>query len=251
MSAGAAVRLHGLRIAYGESLAAEVDLDIEAGQIVVLLGPSGCGKSTVLRAMAGLLPPIGGTVTVDGGPSAQHCSMVFQEDALLPWRTARRNVEFALKLRGVSRRNRRVEAQELLNLVGLTDFGDHLPGALSGGMRQRVQLARTLAAQPRVLLMDEPFGALDAQTRADMQRLLISVWQQRRTTVLFVTHDVDEALLLADRIVLLTPRPARIQRVIEIAAPRAPGARFEPEFARLRYEILAALGEPSEKELQP
>ncbi|MFC4128029.1 ABC transporter ATP-binding protein [Nocardia rhizosphaerae] len=251
MSAGAAVRLDGLRIAYGTSLAAEVDLDIEAGQIIVLLGPSGCGKSTVLRAMAGLLPPVGGTITVDGAAAAQHCSMVFQEDALLPWRTARRNVEFALKLRGVSRRNRRTEAQELLNLVGLDDFGDHLPGALSGGMRQRVQLARTLAAQPRVLLMDEPFGALDAQTRADMQRLLISVWQQRRTTVLFVTHDVDEALLLADRIVLLTPRPARIQRVIEIESPRAPGARFEPEFARLRYEILAALGEPNEKELQP
>lgn len=251
MSAGAAVRLDGLRIAYGESLAAEVDLDIEAGQIVVLLGPSGCGKSTVLRAMAGLLPPLGGTVSVDGGAAAQHCSMVFQEDALLPWRTARRNVEFAMKLRGVPRRDRRAGAQELLNLVGLDDFGDHLPGALSGGMRQRVQLARTLAAQPRVLLMDEPFGALDAQTRADMQRLLISVWQQRRTTVLFVTHDVDEALLLADRIVLLTPRPARIQRVIEIDCPRAPGARFEPEFARLRYEILAALGEPNEKDLQP
>ena len=248
MSAGAAVRMRQLRIAYGESLAAEVDLDVDPGEIVVLLGPSGCGKSTILRAMAGLLTPIGGTAEVDGGAvgTGAQCAMVFQEDALLPWRTARKNVEFALRLRGVPRGRRRPEALELLNQVGLNDFGDHLPGALSGGMRQRVQLARTLAAQPRVLLMDEPFGALDAQTRADMQRLLISVWQRHKTTVLFVTHDVDEALLLADRIVLLTTRPARIQRIITIDNPRAPGARFEPEFARRRYEILAALGEDTE-----
>jgi NitT/TauT family transport system ATP-binding protein len=245
MSAGAAVRMRGLRIAYGESLAAEVDFDVEPGEIVVLLGPSGCGKSTILRALAGLLTPVGGTAEVDGG-SGEQCAMVFQEDALLPWRTARKNVEFALKLCGVPRSQRRTRALELLDQVGLTGFGDHLPVALSGGMRQRVQLARTLATQPRVLLMDEPFGALDAQTRADMQRLLISVWQQHKTTVLFVTHDVDEALLLADRIVLLTMRPARIQRIITIDHPRAPGARFEPEFARRRYEILAALGEELE-----
>ncbi|WP_067475773.1 ABC transporter ATP-binding protein [Nocardia amamiensis] len=249
MSAGAAVRMHGLRIAYGDSIAAEVDLEIDPGEIVVLLGPSGCGKSTILRAMAGLLDPVAGTAEVDEqdvGAAGVQCAMVFQEDALLPWRTARKNVEFALRLRGVPRRTRRDEALALLDQVGLNGFGDHLPGALSGGMRQRVQLARTLAAQPRVLLMDEPFGALDAQTRADMQRLLISVWQQNKTTILFVTHDVDEALLLADRIVLLTPRPARIQRVIAIDNPRAPGARFEPEFARRRYEILAALGETDE-----
>ncbi|MEV6275615.1 ABC transporter ATP-binding protein [Nocardia sp. NPDC051832] len=245
MSAGAAVAMRELRIAYGEILTAEVDLDVTPGEIVVLLGPSGCGKSTILRAMAGLLTPIGGSAEVDGG-SGEQCAMVFQEDALLPWRTARKNVEFALKLRKVPRGQRRTEALELLDQVGLTGFGEHLPGALSGGMRQRVQLARTLATRPRVLLMDEPFGALDAQTRADMQRLLISVWQRYQTTVLFVTHDVDEALLLADRIVLLTPRPARIQRVITIEHPRAPGARFEPEFARRRYEILAALGEDAE-----
>ncbi|WP_330230059.1 ABC transporter ATP-binding protein [Nocardia sp. NBC_00508] len=249
MSGGAAVRMHGLRIAYGDSIAAEVDLEIDPGEIVVLLGPSGCGKSTILRAMAGLLDPASGTAEVDGqavGAAGVQCAMVFQEDALLPWRTARKNVEFALRLRGVSRKACRDRALALLDQVGLNGFGDHLPGALSGGMRQRVQLARTLAAQPRVLLMDEPFGALDAQTRADMQRLLISVWQRNKTTVLFVTHDVDEALLLADRVVLLTPRPARIQRVITIENPRAPGARFEPEFARRRYEILAALGETDE-----
>lgn len=244
--AGAVVRLTELRIAYGESLAAEVDLTIDPGEIVVLLGPSGCGKSTILRALSGLLTPVGGTAEVGGrvvGAGAEQCAMVFQEDALLPWRTARKNVEFALKLRGVARSQRRTEALDLLHQVGLDGFEEHLPIALSGGMRQRVQLARTLATHPRVLLMDEPFGALDAQTRADMQRLLISVWQRHRTTVLFVTHDVDEALLLADRIVLLTARPARIQRIVTIDSPRAPGARFEPEFARLRYEILAALGE--------
>ncbi|WP_280246396.1 ABC transporter ATP-binding protein [Nocardia abscessus] len=249
MNAGATVRMHGLRIAYGESIAAEVDLEIDPGEIVVLLGPSGCGKSTILRALAGLLNPVSGNAEVDGravGAVDAQCAMMFQEDALLPWRSARKNVEFALQLRGVSRTVRKHEALALLGQVGLDGFGDHLPGALSGGMRQRVQLARTLAAQPRVLLMDEPFGALDAQTRADMQRLLISVWQQHKTTVLFVTHDVDEALLLADRIVLLTPRPARIQRVVTIENPRAPGARFEPEFARRRYEILAALGETDE-----
>jgi NitT/TauT family transport system ATP-binding protein len=177
-----------------------------------------------------------------GGPGPQ-CAMVFQEDALLPWRSARRNVEFALAMRGVRRGERRAIAMEMLRQVGLDGFADHLPGRLSGGMRQRVQLARTLAAEPAVMLMDEPFGALDAQTRAEMQRLLISVWEQHRMTVLFVTHDVDEALLIADRVVVLTPRPATIVGTIEIDNPRSPGARFEPEFARRRYEILAMIGE--------
>ncbi|MGV9414909.1 ABC transporter ATP-binding protein [Nocardia sp. NPDC003693] len=250
---GAAVRLRDLRIAYGGDPVAEVDLSIEPGEIVVILGPSGCGKSTLLRALSGLLAPAAGTAELDGravGAGAEQCAMMFQEDALLPWRTARKNVEFALALRGVPRRARKAEALALLAQVGLEHFADHLPIALSGGMRQRVQLARTLATRPRVLLMDEPFGALDAQTRAEMQRLLISVWQQYRTTVVFVTHDVDEALLLADRIVLLTHRPARLQRIVTIAEPRAPGARFEPEFARLRYEILAGLGESADDVLE-
>ena len=246
MSAGATVRLAELRLAFGNMPAAEVDLDVRAGEIVVLLGPSGCGKSTILRALAGLLPPAGGRAEVDGRPvgdASAGCAMVFQEDALLPWRSARRNVEYALKLRGVPRAQRRARAENLLGQVGLDGFGDHLPGQLSGGMRQRVQLARTLATQPRVMLMDEPFGALDAQTRSDMQQLLISVWERHRTTILFVTHDVDEALLLADRIVLLSPRPATVRTIVEIPSPRHPGAQFEPDFARRRYEILASLGE--------
>ncbi|WNM32547.1 ABC transporter ATP-binding protein [Streptomyces sp. Li-HN-5-11] len=246
MSAGARIRLEGLRLAFGDMPAADVDLDVEPGEIVVLLGPSGCGKSTILRALAGLLQPVAGRAEVAGKPvggTDAPCAMVFQEDALLPWRSAVRNVEYALKLRGVPRGERRRQAEDLLAQVGLKGFSDHLPGQLSGGMRQRVQLARTLATRPRVMLMDEPFGALDAQTRSEMQQLLISVWQQYETTILFVTHDVDEALLLADRIVLLTPRPAKVAGVVDIPSPRRPGAQFEPEFTRRRYEILASMGE--------
>ncbi|MFD5337467.1 ABC transporter ATP-binding protein [Streptomyces hawaiiensis] len=246
MSAGARVRLQGLKLAFGDMPAAEVDLDVEPGEIVVLLGPSGCGKSTILRALAGLLKPVAGLAEVDGRPvgdSDASCAMVFQEDALLPWRSAVRNVEYALKLRRVPRRERRRQAEDLLAQVGLEGFSDHLPGQLSGGMRQRVQLARTLATRPRVMLMDEPFGALDAQTRSEMQQLLVSVWEQYETTILFVTHDVDEALLLADRVVLLSPRPATVREVVGIPQPRRPGAQFEPEFTRRRYEILAAMGE--------
>ncbi|MEU0895199.1 ABC transporter ATP-binding protein [Streptomyces massasporeus] len=246
MSAGARVRLAGLKLAFGDMPAAEVDLDVRPGEIVVLLGPSGCGKSTILRALAGLLQPTAGSAEVDGKPVGETdavCAMVFQEDALLPWRTATRNVEYALKLRGVPRGQRRGQAAELLTQVGLEGFSGHLPGQLSGGMRQRVQLARTLATRPQVMLMDEPFGALDAQTRSEMQQLLVSVWQQYGTTILFVTHDVDEALLLGDRIVLLTPRPATVSKVVDIPNPRRPGAQFEPEFARRRYEILASMGD--------
>ncbi|NIJ11940.1 NitT/TauT family transport system ATP-binding protein [Saccharomonospora amisosensis] len=251
---GAPVRLRDVHIDYSDGPAARIDLDVEPGEVVMLLGPSGCGKSTILRALAGLLPITAGEVTVDGKPLAgpgARCAMVFQEDALLPWRTARRNVEFALALRGVRRAQRHVMAADLLEQVGLEAFSGHLPLRLSGGMRQRVQLARTLAAEPRVLLMDEPFGALDAQTRAEMQRLLVSVWERHRATILFVTHDVDEALLLADRIVLLTPRPARVSRIVEIPEPRRPGWQFQPDFARRRYEILAGLGHVSEDESVP
>ncbi|MFF7644969.1 ATP-binding cassette domain-containing protein [Streptomyces canus] len=254
MSAGARVRLEGLKLAFGDMPTAEVDLEVRPGEIVILLGPSGCGKSTILRALAGLLAPTAGRAEVDGkraGGAETACAMVFQEDALLPWRSAARNVEYALKLRGVPRRQRRQEAEELLAQVGLEGFFDHLPGQLSGGMRQRVQLARTLATRPRVMLMDEPFGALDAQTRSEMQQLLISVWHQYGTTILFVTHDVDEALLLGDRVVLLSPRPAVVREIVDIPAPRRPGAQFEPEFARRRYEILASLGDAAPAELSP
>jgi NitT/TauT family transport system ATP-binding protein len=242
---GARVELRDVRIDYADGPAAEIDLVVEPGEVVILLGPSGCGKSTILRALAGLQPIAAGAARVDNDPHDHpdaKCAMVFQEDALLPWRTARRNVEFALAMRGVPRNQRRGIAAGLLEQVGLTGFTEHLPRRLSGGMRQRVQLARTLAAEPRVLLMDEPFGALDAQTRLEMQRLLVAVWRQHRTTILFVTHDVDEALLLGDRVVVLSSRPARTARIVTVARPREPGTQLEPEFAEQRQEILALLG---------
>lgn len=242
---GAAVNLRGLQLGFDGKIAANVTLDVEPGEVVVFLGPSGCGKSTILRALAGLLKPMGGLAVVNGreiyGNDSQ-CAMVFQEDALLPWRSATKNVQFALRLRGLGRLAAKKAAATYLEKVGLADYLDHLPSHLSGGMRQRVQLARTLACEPQVMLMDEPFGALDAQTRLDMQQLLISVWEQTKMTILFVTHDVDEALLLADRVVLLTRRPATVADVITIDRPRDQQAAFEEDYQRRRQEILEFLG---------
>ncbi|BBX60919.1 ABC transporter ATP-binding protein [Mycobacterium saskatchewanense] len=245
MSIGAAVTLDNLRLGFNGVTAAQVSLTVEPGEIVVLLGPSGCGKSTILRALAGLLQPMGGTAMVDGAAvtgNAAHCAMVFQEDALFPWRTALKNVQYPLKLRGVRGRELRRQAAARLEQVGLGDYLDHLPGHLSGGMRQRVQLARTLACEPRVMLMDEPFGALDAQTRLDMQKLLVSVWEAQKMTILFVTHDVDEALLLADRVVLLSHRPATVADIIAVDRPRSAEAQFGEPFQRRRAAILEFLG---------
>ncbi|MEZ0351172.1 ABC transporter ATP-binding protein [Mycobacterium sp. pR1184] len=244
MSAGA-VRLEGLKLGFNGVVAADVTLDINPGEVVVFLGPSGCGKSTILRALAGLLAPLSGHATVDGAAvtgNAAQCAMVFQEDALLPWRNALKNVMYPIRLRGIRGKDARVAAQDRLDQVGLGAYADHLPSQLSGGMRQRVQLARTLACEPKVMLMDEPFGALDAQTRLDMQRLLMTVWEQQKMTILFVTHDVDEALLLADRIVLLSHRPATVADIITMDEPRSPAAQFTEAYQRRRYDILRFLG---------
>ena len=249
MSVGAGVALADLQLAYRGVPAARINLQVEPGEIVVLLGPSGCGKSTILRALAGLLAPTGGTALIDGEPlstSKTKCGMVFQEDALLPWRSAWRNVEYAPRLRGVPRAQRRTIAHDWLAQVGLDGFSDHLPIALSGGMRQRVQLARTLACEPQVMLMDEPFGALDAQTRAEMLALLVSVWRTHQTTIMFVTHDVDEAVRIADRIVLLSRRPATVSQIFRVEEPRCTGPRFERQLTHLRGEILAKLTEKGE-----
>jgi NitT/TauT family transport system ATP-binding protein len=205
----ARLRLDAVSLGYhGRSVVEGMSLDVEPGEILVVVGASGCGKSTLLRAIVGLLRPLSGAVAVDGhpvtAPSADR-ALVFQDDALLPWRTARRNVELPLAIRGVSRDERRRSAAEWLRRVGLAGHEDRLPGQLSGGMRQRVQLARALAGEPRVICMDEPFGALDAQTRASMQRLLVEAWQTTDCTVVFVTHDVDEALAIGDRIAVLGP----------------------------------------------
>lgn len=208
------VRLEGLSVAYGGTPVLErTELNLPAGSFTALLGPSGCGKSTVLGAVAGFVKPTGGRVTAGSAPvlgPGPDRGVVFQHYALFPWRTARGNVEFALKRLGLPRAERRRRALAALAEVGLAEGAEKYPAQLSGGMQQRVALARALAAEPEVLLMDEPFGALDALTRTRMQALLRELWQRRGTTVLFVTHDIDEALALAERVVVLGGAPGRV-----------------------------------------
>jgi NitT/TauT family transport system ATP-binding protein len=239
-----ALTLRSVVLSYGGAASAPViaglDLDVRPGEILVLTGPSGCGKSTVLRALAGLLPPDGGEVLADGArvvTTSRDRAMVFQDNALLPWRTVQSNVELALKLAGRPRRGRRDEALRWIADVGLTGFECYLPKSLSGGMRQRVQLARGLAGAPRAVMMDEPFGALDTQTRATMQRLLIDTWRAHPTTIVFVTHDVDEALLIGDRIAVLGRAGQPLRVLLDVPSPRAADAVR----AALRADVIAAL----------
>ncbi|MGX1560220.1 ABC transporter ATP-binding protein [Streptomyces sp. NPDC055506] len=221
----------------------DVDLDIAPGEILTVVGPSGCGKSTLLRTLAGLLSPLSGEITQDGhpltGPGADR-ALVFQEDALLPWRTLRANVELPLAISGVSRAERREQTQAWLERVGLGSQARQLPHRVSGGQRQRVQLARALAARPRAVLMDEPFGALDAQTRAGMQDLLVEVLHGTGATVVFVTHDVDEALFLGDRVALLGA--GGLAAVRDVPRPRDRGAHDDPARVALRRDVLTSLG---------
>ncbi|NEC75229.1 ABC transporter ATP-binding protein [Streptomyces rochei] len=220
-----------------------VDLDVSPGEILTVVGSSGCGKSTLLRTLAGLLPPLRGEITQDGrpltAPSAER-ALVFQEDALLPWRTLGANVELPLAIKGLSRAERRTRAEAWLGRVGLAEHARRLPHRVSGGQRQRAQLARALAAGPRAVLMDEPFGALDAQTRAGMQDLLVDVLRGTGATVVFVTHDVDEALFLGDRVALLGA--GRLVAVREVPRPRERAAHDDPARLALRREVLTSLG---------
>ncbi|MFE1113996.1 ABC transporter ATP-binding protein [Streptomyces rochei] len=220
-----------------------VDLDVSPGEILTVVGSSGCGKSTLLRTLAGLLPPLRGEITQDGrpltAPSAER-ALVFQEDALLPWRTLGANVELPLAIKGLSRAERRARAEAWLGRVGLAEHTRRLPHRVSGGQRQRAQLARALAAGPRAALMDEPFGALDAQTRAGMQDLLVDVLRGTGATVVFVTHDVDEALFLGDRVALLGA--GRLVAVREVPRPRERAAHDDPARLALRREVLTSLG---------
>lgn len=239
--AGLRLELDRIRLSYtGEPVVDGLSLTVQPGEILVLTGPSGCGKSTVLRALAGLLKPDAGRVLADGTlvtTTSRDRGMVFQDSALLPWRTVRSNIELALQLRGVPRAGRRERAERWIDEVGLTGFADFLPKSLSGGMRQRVQLARGLAGAPRAVLMDEPFGALDAKTRTAMQHLLIGTWQAHPTTVVFVTHDVDEALALGDRVAVLGRAGQPLRALLDVPSPRdADVSRTE-----LRAEILGAL----------
>jgi len=220
------------------------------GEFVALLGPSGCGKTTVLNAVAGFVPPTLGHVAIDGQrvtePGADR-GMVFQQHSLFPWKTVLANVEFGLKMRGIGSIERTSQARRYLNLVGLAGFERAYPGELSGGMQQRVGIARVLVNRPRVMLMDEPFGALDAQTRLAMQELLLGVWREVRTTVLFVTHDIDEAIFLADRVAVMTARPGRIRDLIPVKLPRPRPAEVlaTPEFMALKARVLAQVREES------
>jgi NitT/TauT family transport system ATP-binding protein len=226
----AAIGIRGLRHEYvdrrtGSSVLAieDLDLDVEDGEFVSILGQSGCGKTTLLYLIAGLLRPTVGEIRVDGipvrGPGRDR-GVVFQDYALLPWKTVLDNVGLGPKLRGVSKAERDAIARRFVVLVGLEGFEEKYPHELSGGMKQRVAVARTLAADPRAVLMDEPFAAVDAQTRITLQHELVRIWRTTAKTILFVTHSVEEAAFLADRVVVLRPRPSRIQEIVPIATPR-------------------------------
>ena len=249
-SAGS-IALRGVEIRFGEGKNAVraldgIDLDVQRGEFVSVLGPSGCGKSTILGAIAGFTKLTAGDLQVDAqrvsspGPDR---GIVFQQHTLFPWKTVADNVEFGLKMRRVKRAERKQTVREILLHIGLGEFLDHYPHQLSGGMQQRVALARVLVNRPRVLLMDEPFCSLDAQTRLQMQEMLLGLWHELHMTVVFVTHDVDEAVFLSDRVVVLSKRPARIKAQIRVDMPR-PRTRevlTSPEFTRLKRQTLELL----------
>jgi NitT/TauT family transport system ATP-binding protein len=201
----------------------DVSIEIESGEFAALLGPSGCGKTTLLNIVAGFIPPTGGEVLLDGrhieGPGPDR-GVVFQSFALFPWKTVLDNVAFGLKMRGVPRDEREQIALEYIALVGLVGFEQRYPHELSGGMQQRVGVARVLANHPDLMLMDEPFASVDAQTRMTLQEELTRIWEAKRPTILFVTHDVEEAVFLANRVVVLTPRPGRVAQNLAISLPR-------------------------------
>ncbi|TDD40821.1 ABC transporter ATP-binding protein [Nonomuraea terrae] len=223
-----------------------VSLDIADREFVTVVGPSGCGKSTLMSMAAGLVEPGAGEVLVDGrpvtGPGPER-GVIFQQYALFPWLTVRKNVEFGLKLMDLPPGERRRRAEHAIELVGLSDFADALPKTLSGGMKQRCAIARAYAVNPQVLLMDEPFGALDALTRVQLQDQLLDTWSKEQRTVMFITHDVDEAVYLARRVVVMAARPGRVQQVIDVDLPypRTEEMRLSPEFGRIRNEVWHAV----------
>lgn len=220
----------------------DISLRIHRRELTCVIGPSGCGKSTLIRIIAGLDEPTAGRMLVDGkeasGPSPER-GMVFQGYTLFPWLTVKRNIMFGLEMAGMGRDIAEAEARQWIELVGLKKFSENFPHQLSGGMKQRVAIARALAPNPRVLLMDEPFGALDAQTRAQMQAHLIEIWRNVDVTILFITHDLDEAIFLADRIVVLKAHPGEIQEIIEVPVPRPRSLAqvSSPEFLAMRRRL--------------
>lgn len=220
----------------------DLSLDIREGEILVVVGPSGCGKTTVLNLAAGLLRPTEGVVSFEGRPVVRtdpKRGVVFQQYALFPWMTVRQNVEYGLKLKKVPRAKRRTVSDEYLNLVGLSHAADRLPKELSGGMKQRTAIARAYAVDPQVLLMDEPFGALDAQTRLGLQNELLRTWEATQKSILFITHDIDEALLIGHRVAVLAANPGRLNRIIDVPRPhpRGEGWPQSEEYRVLRAEL--------------
>ena len=232
-----------------------VSFSVAAGEFVALLGPSGCGKSTMLNMVAGLLERSAGEILIDGAPAQRDrvntkVGYVFQRDTTFPWRTVAGNIRYGLELRGTPRREAAARAARAIAQAGLTDFAQVFPAALSGGMRQRVSLMRTLILEPEILLMDEPFGALDTHTKIEMHRILLDIWERQQQSVLFVTHDLSEALTLADRIILLSARPGRIKEIFDVDLPRPRDAvtlRNSPAYAEAYMRIWNSLGEEFEK----
>ena len=226
-----------------------LSLDIADGEFVTVVGPSGCGKSTALGIAAGLTLPSAGRVLVDGrevrGPGPER-GVIFQQYALFPWLTVRRNVEFGLEIAGRPRAERRATAERFIDLVGLSPFADALPKTLSGGMKQRCAIARAYAVDPAILLMDEPFGALDALTRVGLQDQLLQTWGRERRTVMFITHDVEEAVYLASRVVVMAAQPGRLHSIItvDLPYPRTEEMRLSPQFADLRNQVWRAVYHP-------
>jgi NitT/TauT family transport system ATP-binding protein len=225
----------------------DVNLTVGGGEFVSLIGPSGCGKSTLLRLIADLIEPTTGTVTVAGKPAGrarreQEYGIAFQQAGLFEWRTVRRNVELPLELRGMSKAERKARAEQMLELVGLADFAGHYPGQLSGGMQQRVAIARALAVQPPLLLMDEPFGALDEMTRERLQSELLGICATTGTSTVFVTHSISEAVFLSDRVVVMSARPGRITASIDVELPsRDEAGRQAPVYFEKITEVRQAL----------
>lgn len=228
----------------------DLNLEINDKEFVCVIGPSGCGKTTLLRIIAGLENPSSGEVTLDGEkitkPDPKR-GMVFQEYSLFPWRTVIRNITFGPEMQGMDKNKSQKIAEEYLKLVGLEQFKNSYPYELSGGMRQRVAIARALANDPEVLLMDEPFGSLDAQTRNVLQSELLDIWEKKQITIAFVTHSVDEAVFLADKIVMLTSRPGKIKDIIDVNLPR-PRNRTSPDTNQFRDRVLKLLAEERVKE---
>ena len=220
----------------------DISIDVRENEFLVLLGPGQCGKSTFLNIVAGLVKPTSGIIKLDGKEitgTDQRIAMVFQKTGIYEWKTAMENVELGLKYRGVGKTERREVAQKYLDLVGLHGFENAYPHALSGGMKQRVGIARAYTANPEILLMDEPFGALDAQTRYAMEEEILRIWGAEKRTVIFVTNNIEEAVTLGDRVIQFTERPARVKKVYDLSDLPRPRSQVSPEFLRVRQEIAA------------